>query len=95
MSAFAVILHDDEPESNEKIRARIEVEYPGSEHFKFSPLTYFVTGPRLVTEVVDTLGLQNDDDVVFGAVLRLNGSFSGRSWTKLWDWLRAADQSRE
>lgn len=92
MSAFAIILHEDEPESNDKVRARIAEKYPGSEHFEFSPFTYLVTGPRLVSEVVDTLGLQDDDEVVYGAVLRLNGSFSGRSWTKLWDWLRAADQ---
>ena len=93
MSAFAVILHEDEPESSAKIRAHIEEHYPGSNHYKFSDFVYFVTGPRLVSDVLDTLGFDDDDDL-YGAVLRLNGSFSGRSWTKLWDWMKAAEEVR-
>ena len=94
MSAFAIILHEDEPEANEKVRNRIEEVYPDSKHFAFSPLAYLVTGPRLVDDVINDLGLHDDDDIVYGAVLRLNGSFSGRSWERLWDWLRAADQAQ-
>ena len=92
VSAFAVLLHDDETESKEELTRRIEEAYPGDKHFKFSDGVYIVTGPRLVDDVAKTLGLHDEADR-FGVVLRLNGSFSGRSWTNLWDWLRAADQT--
>lgn len=92
MSAFAVILHDDEPEANEKIRKRIEDEFPDADRFEFSEYVYFVTGVRLVDEVKNRLGLGNDD--MFGVVLRLNGSFGGRSWPRLWDWFKAAEELR-
>ena len=93
MGAFVVMLHDDEPESNAKLRAGIEEKFSGSEHFKFSDHVYLVTGPRLVTDVLSTLGF-DDDENLYAAVFRLNGSFSGRSWTKLWDWMKSAEDSR-
>lgn len=88
MSAFAIILHDEE--SSPRLRKLIEEGYPGSEHFKFPDSVYFVTGPRLVTEVTASLGFDDDADL-YAARLRLNGSFSGRSWIRLWDWLKAAE----
>ena len=93
MSAFAVILHDNEPEANELLRERIKQQFPGDQHFQFSDNVYLVTGERLVDKVTAKLGFDGGDDV-FGAVLRLNGSFSGRSWTRLWDWLKAAEEVR-
>lgn len=93
MSAFVVLLHDDEQESNEKLRASIKQKFPGSEHFEFSDHAYLVTGPRLVTDVLDELGL-DDDETLFAAVLRLNGSYSGRSWLKLWDWIQSTERVR-
>jgi len=93
MSAFVIVLHDDEPEASATLRTRIEEKYPKTEHYKLSEFTYLVTGPRLVSEVAESLGM-DDDDKLFAAVLRLNGSFSGRSWANLWDWLRAAEGNR-
>ena len=90
---FVVLLHEDEPESSNKLQQRIEEHFPGSDHYKFSDLVYLVTGPRLVTEVKEKLGF-NEDRELYGAVLRLNGSFSGRSWMTMWDWLRAAEEGR-
>lgn len=91
MSAFVVLLHDDEPESSAKLRGRIKEKFPESEHFEFSDHAYLVTGPRLVTDVLDQLGF-DDDEKLFAAVLRLNGSYSGRSWNKLWDWMRSTEK---
>ena len=100
MSAFAVILHDPQSaaakgfgdiESNNRIvRARIEELFKAS-HYKLSDYVYFVSGPRLVSSVADSLGLSSDEGKI-GAVVSLNGSFSGYSWPELWDWLRTADR---
>lgn len=90
---FVVLLHEDEPEASDKIRRLIEKHFPGSAHYKFSNCVYLVTGPRLVSEVTDALGF-DDDESLYGAVLRLNGSHSGRSWVKMWDWLRASEAAR-
>ncbi len=91
MSAFLVLLHENEPEANGKLRQQIEKKYPGSSHYKFSDHVYLVTGPRLVNEVQEALGF-DEDEKLYGAILRLNGSFSGRSWTKMWDWLKSTEQ---
>lgn len=92
MSAFVILLHEDEPLANEKLSASIEEKFPDSEHFKFSSHAYLVTGERLVSDVIERLGF-DDDDTLFAAVLRLNGSYSGRSWLKLWDWMQSAEAS--
>ena len=89
MSAFVIFLHEDEPETNAKLRGRIEDRYPGAGHYKVSEHVYLVTGQRLVSDVGETLGL-SDEDELYAAILRLNDSFCGRSHTKLWGWLRAA-----
>ena len=93
MSAFAILLHDDEPESNARLIERLEDQYPGGKRFKFSDGIYIVTGPRLVSDVSEGLGMVGPDADAYGVVLRLNGSFSGRSSVRLWDWLKAADQT--
>ena len=90
---FVVLLHDDEPEASEKLQRLIEENFPGSDHYKFSDFVYLVTGARLVTEVKEKLNF-NEDDNLYGAILRLNGSHAGRSWVALWDWLRAAEERR-
>lgn len=92
MSSFAIVLHDDDEESHARIQPLIEEHFGGDKHFRISENTYVVTGVRLVEEVAAKLGL-NDEEGITGAVLRLNGSFGGRSYTTLWDWLRAADAS--
>ena len=93
MSAFVVVLHDDEPKASATLRDRIKEKYPDGEHYRLSEYTYLVTGPRLVSDVVESLGVNEDEDL-YAAILRLNGSFSGRSWANLWDWLRAAEENR-
>ena len=91
MSAFVVLLHDDKPELSAKLRAGIENRFAGSRHHKFSDDVYLVTGARSASDVFSALGL-DDDRGIHAAVLALSGSFSGRSWMNLWEWLRAADR---
>ena len=94
MSAFVIMLHDDDT-SNDELRSSIEKTYPGSSHYKFSDFVYLVTGPRLVSDITHDLGFDDDgNEKLYAAILRLNGSYSGRSWIKLWDWLQAAEQAR-
>lgn len=94
MSGFVILLHTDEQkESNDEIRKRIKAEYPGSEHFEFSEFTYLVTGPRLTSDVREALGI-NEENSLSAAILRLNGSYSGRSWVRLWEWMRAAEATK-
>ena len=46
-----------------------------------------------MTDVMEALEM-DDDESLYAAILRLNGSYSGRSWTKLWDWMKAAEEAR-
>lgn len=93
MSAFAVFLHEEHELSNDLLRERIVDNFPDDQHFQFSDNVYLVTGVNLVEQVTKLLGFDDDEDLA-GAVLRLNGSFGGRSWNVLWDWLRAAEENR-
>ena len=93
MGTFAVLLHDDEPEANERVRERIEEKFPEDQHYRFGDTVYIISGPRLADEVVKALGLADDTDLA-AVVLRLNGSYTGRSWTSFWDWMRAANEPR-
>ena len=93
MGTFAVLLHEDELARSAELRDRIENRYPGSGrspgsgHYKLSDHVYLVSGPRLISEVNDALGF-GDDQELCAAIFRLNDSFSGRSYTSLWNWLR-------
>ena len=70
MGAFAVLLHEDEPEASKALRSRIKEVFPDSEHYEFSEYVYLVSGPRLTTEVKEKLGL-DDDENLYAAILRL------------------------
>ena len=93
MSAFVVILHDDEPDANKVLRERIKEGFPGDQHYEFSDTVHLITGVRLIEQIASKLGFEDeDDDEALGVVLRLNGSYQGRSYSKLWDWMRAANE---
>ena len=91
MSAFVVLLHDDEPESNAKLRAGIEERFAGWMHYKFSDHAYLVTGVSSMSDVSSALGF-DDDESLHAAVLQLSCSFGGRSWMNLWEWVRMAEK---
>lgn len=92
MSAFVILLHENEPLSNDKLRASIEEKFPGSEHFRFSENAYLVTGVSLTSDVTERIGMEESDEL-YAAVLRLNGSYTGNSWARFWDWLGAAEKT--
>ena len=95
MGSFLVLLHENppQPDDNEDILAKIEEEFPEPDSYKFSDQVILISGPRLTTEVAKRLGFDDHDQRV-GAILSLNGSFGGRSYAALWEWLRTADQPR-
>ncbi len=90
MGSFAVLLHEDKKASSTNVRKRLEGVFPESDYYKFSDHVYLVTGVLLTTDVMEKLKITEDEDA-YAAVLSLNGSFAGRSWSKLWEWLREAD----
>ena len=67
--------------------------FPESDYYKFSEHVYLVTGAPLTTDVAEKLEI-TEDEQAFAAILSLNGSYSGRSWSKLWEFLRQADARR-
>lgn len=91
MSTFVILLHDDEPDPSAKLRVDIEHCFAGSKHYKFSDSAYLVTGARSASDVSRAMGF-DDAPSLHAAVLELTGSFSGRSWMNLWEWLKAADK---
>ena len=93
MGIFAVYLHEEESESSATLRERIKDKYPKPEHYELTEHLYLVTGANLVSEVMEALGM-DDNENLYAAVLRLNGSYSGRSWRAMWDWFKAAEESR-
>ena len=90
---FVVMLHESEPEANEKLRARIEERFPSPQSYKFSDHVYLLAGPKLIEQVDDALGLR-DDHELSAAILRLRGSYGGRSWRNMWDWFQAMEEAR-
>ena len=92
MSAFAVILN----EPNEQVIARLKEVYPDPDHLELSPTAYLVSGNLLIEDVAAKLGFKGEDAIegAVGVVLRLNGTYGGRSFRSVWDWLaRAGEQA--
>lgn len=91
MIAFVVLLHPDEPDSVKELKAAIDEQFPGKQHFKFSKHAYLITGADFTSDITEKIGMDSSDEL-YGAVFRLNGSYSGNSWVKLWEWLKAAEE---
>lgn len=92
MGTFAVLLHE-ETESSANVGKRLEGVFPESDYYKFSDHVYLVTGVHQTSDVMEKLEITEDENA-YAAVLSLNGSFAGRSWSNLWGWLREADARR-
>lgn len=89
MATFAVILN----EPNERVAARLRETFPEPNHLSLSPTVYLVSGDLLVDALTAALGFAGDDaiDDAVGVVFRLNGTWGGRSYQSVWDWLARAD----
>lgn len=92
MSTFAVILN----EPNDEVVARLKEAYPEPDHIELGPTVYLVAGDLLIEDMTARLGFKGEDaiDGAVGVVFRLNGSYAGRNYRSLWDWLTRAEASR-
>lgn len=90
MPTFAVILE----QKNDQVKARIESAYPGKGHAELSKTAYLVTSDATVSDVAKAIGISDPDftEEVIGIVLKLNGAYSGRYYTEIWDWFKNADR---
>ena len=90
MSTFAVILN----EPNDEVVARLKEAYPEPDHLELNRTVYLLAGDLLIENVIERLGFKGEhaiDDAV-GIVLRLNGTYSGRNYRSVWDWLARAEE---
>lgn len=90
MSTFAVILE----QKSDRVKSRIEAAYPGNGHAALSDTAYLVTSDATVSDVAKAIGIANPDftEEVIGIVLKLNGAYSGRYYTEIWDWFKNAER---
>ena len=92
MSTFAVILN----EPNEQVVARLKETYPEPDHLENSPTAYLVVGDLLVDALTTRLGFSDDDAIegAVGVVFRLSGTYGGRTYRSIWDWLARAEEKQ-
>ncbi len=91
MPTFAVILE----QKNDQLKARLESAYPGNSHAALSETAYLVTSNETVSDVAKTVGISGPEFIeeVLGLVLKLNGAYSGRYYTEIWDWFKNVERS--
>ena len=87
MSMFAVIFHDAAPEMIDRLKAA----YPHPDHLEVQPDTYLISGDLLIEDITKVLGMTPDGDGA-GLVIRCNGTYSGRTYRRNWDWLARATE---
>ena len=89
MATFAVILN----EPNEDVVARIRDAYPQPNHYEFSATVYLVAGDLLVDDIIDTVGIGEDNGAA-GFVVRLNHGYGGWTNRSIWDWFARAEEAK-
>lgn len=92
MAVFAVHLSGD---SYPTAADRLEKAYE-KDHFLLSERLYLVKADSLARDVVQTVGIGDNDDpakVVTGAVFKLNAAYSGFDSRAMWEWLAEAERS--
>lgn len=92
MSAFAVILNKPDAQ----VVARLKEVYPYPDHLELSPDAYLVSGNLPIEDVAAKLGFKGEDAIedAVGVVLSLSGTYGGRTFRSVWDWLaRAGEQA--
>ena len=91
--SYIVLLHDDEPEGNKNLKRLIAEQFPGDSSIEFTELVFLVRGDALsIKDVTDRLRANDSESP--GLVVQLTGSASGLSWSRIWDWLKAAEVVR-
>ena len=69
---------------------RIERTYPEPVHLKLASNVYLLTGDFLIDHLMDALGFKGEAADAVGLVMRLNGTYSGRTYQSVWDWMARA-----
>ena len=91
MGTYAVYLKAETPESINRAVDLLEENYSERQRYRVAEDFFLISGPYMSGEITKALVLDEDPDLNL-VVLRLNGSFSGRSWPSLWEWLKSADR---
>ena len=82
MALFAVMFHDHDPEAIE----RLKEAYPAPDHIELQPDVYLINGDLLIEDILKRLRIDRPDGR--GAlVFRLNGTYGGKTYRSVWDWL--------
>ena len=84
---FVVVLSETEPE---KIKNRIKEAY-NDYYFQLSQDCFLISSPGKAQDVSIEIGLQDPSNDDKGIVFKLNGSYSGRHYNDVWNWLYQAE----
>lgn len=92
MATFVVHLSDEVVEDQ---ASRLREAFPGIEHYRVSDRLYFVRSDATSRAVAERIGLRGGEPPAAGAVLKLNGEYSGFDRQTMWDWLSERLQEGE
>lgn len=84
MQRFAVVLTDGLPLAEETIKRHYD------ESIQLTDDVFLISEDTNVVDILDTLGLPEEDSPLKGIVFSLNGSYGGRALTSVWNWLDGA-----
>ncbi|MYB40832.1 MAG: hypothetical protein F4X76_01305 [Chloroflexi bacterium] len=87
-----MLLHNDEPSANTALQEKLSNDFTDAERYKFSDLVWFVRGDDLSPS--DLLLKLDVGREAPAALISMNGTFEGVTWTDLWDWINAAASER-
>ena len=91
MHVFAVHLSGDPTEQSGRLRDVV----PEGQHYQVSERLYFVRSDTTARSLAETLGLRGAESQATGAVLKLNGEYSGFEKQAMWNWLSERLQEGE
>ena len=81
MAIFAIILREPNP----KVQEQINIGYP--DRVELSPAVTIIATKHTSETVAQNAGGNHRIDDVSGAVIKLQGTYSGHTIKTLWEWL--------
>ena len=82
MALFAVMFHDHDPEAIEQLKAA----YPAPDHLELQTGVYLINGDLLIEDILKRLDIDRPEGQA-ALVFRLNGTYGGKTYRSVWDWL--------
>ena len=82
MAIFAVLLE----EHSEKAVQRIKKAYPDA-YYEVSPTAFLVQYEGVTRDIVRTIGMQKENNIASGIVLKMGRAYTGYADATLWEWL--------